>query len=278
MASPRGLDDREPLDRRQVVREFECFNSGAGRLDLLVLDKANRACRLDFDKPGKKAITHSSGPPRQESGAPYRRVGKEISRFTDTNMQVSDTNREYDCSEIAESSELALDEVARIVLNRQSVPALAEVTEWLSSLVLAQRDYLRYRIFTERGYARNLIARGPAAELLLLCWRSGQRTPIHDHGGSVGVVLVCEGLLTETMFDRSVEGRVRPNNTYKWGPGSVTGAEVPDIHQLLNLQPAGKELVTLHCYAPPLSILNTYSPRSSKVGRWREAYAGGAGI
>jgi cysteine dioxygenase len=158
-------------------------------------------------------------------------------------------------------------------------PRLSEVEDWFSKLVIREHDYLQHRIFTPRKYARNLIVRSDFAELLLLCWRSGQRTPIHDHGGSIGVVMVCEGLLTETMYERGEDGRVKPYNTHRWSPGGITGADVPDIHQLLNLQPAGRELVTLHCYAPPLSVLNTFSPRNSRVGRWREGYfTGGAGI
>ena len=84
-------------------------------------------------------------------------------------------------------------------LTRQ--PNLDEVKEWFSALTLRPRDYVDHRIFTPRKYARNLIARSEHAELLMLCWRSGQRTPIHDHGGSIGVVMVCEGLMTETMYE-----------------------------------------------------------------------------
>jgi cysteine dioxygenase len=158
-------------------------------------------------------------------------------------------------------------------------PSLAEVKGWFSSLTLRSHDYAHYRIFTPRKYARNLIARSEHAEMLMLCWRAGQRTPIHDHGGSIGVVMVCEGLMTETMYEHAPEGHVRPYNTFRWAPGGITGADVPDIHQLLNLQPERRELVTLHCYSPPLSVLNTYSPRSSRVRHWREGYfSGGAGI
>ena len=194
-------------------------------------------------------------------------------------MQVSDTNVVFEAEARREVSELNIGEVAEAIQSLDSVPSLAQITQWFSCLKLRQRDYDRYRMFAQRKYARNLIIRSDFAELLLLCWRAGQRTPIHDHGGSVGVIIVCEGLLTETMFDHLPDGRVKPNNTYKWGPGSITGADVPDIHQLLNLQPEGRDLVTLHCYAPPLSVLNTYSPRSSRVRPWKEGYfSGGAGI
>jgi cysteine dioxygenase len=194
-------------------------------------------------------------------------------------MRVIDTNRAFASAPGAATSELTLGEVATIIRDLGEVPSLDQIKAWFSRILLRQRDYEQYRAFASRKYARNLVARSPFAELLMLCWRSGQRTPIHDHGGSVGVVLLCEGLLTETMFERMAEGHVRPYDTYRWSPGAITGADVPDIHQLLNLQPADRDMVTLHCYAPPLTVLNKYSPRSSKVARWREGYfAGGAGI
>lgn len=175
--------------------------------------------------------------------------------------------------------ELTLGEVAEIIHNLTAVPSLDDVKAWFAALLLRQRDYESYRLFSKRKYARNLIARSPYAELLMLCWRSGQRTPIHDHGGSIGVVMVTEGSLTETMYEHTPEGRVRPYNTNRWSLGAITGADVPDIHCLMNMQTEGRDLVTLHCYAPPLSVLNTFSPSSPRVRRWREGYfAGGAGI
>jgi cysteine dioxygenase len=194
-------------------------------------------------------------------------------------MLVRDTNTVFDPRTASQSSELTLDELADSIRDLGQIPRLDEIVDWFSSLTMRRRDYEGYRFFTNRKYARNLIVRSPFAELLLLCWRPGQRTPIHDHGGSVGVVKVIEGLLTETMFERAPEGHVKPYNTYRRGPGIITGADVPDIHQLLNLEPAGRDMVTLHCYAPPLSVLNTYSPRSGRIRHWREMYfSGGAGI
>jgi cysteine dioxygenase len=194
-------------------------------------------------------------------------------------MRVTDTNVITAPPIAIAVDELALNEVAEVINNLKAVPDLDDVKAWFSALLLRQRDYESYRLFSKRKYARNLIARSPYAELLMLCWRSGQRTPIHDHGGSIGVVMVAEGCLTETMYEHTPEGRVRPYNTNRWSPGAITGADVPDIHCLMNLQAEGRDLVTLHCYAPPLSVLNTFSPLSQRVRRWREGYfSGGAGI
>jgi cysteine dioxygenase len=194
-------------------------------------------------------------------------------------MQVREANTIVQARSPSATKDASLDELTGTISGLQQLPTLDQIVEWFSSLAMRSRDYEHFRLFADRNYARNLVARSSFAEVLILCWRPGQRTPIHDHGGSVGVVKVLEGLMTETMFERTAEGHVRPYNTYRRGPDSVTGAGIPDIHQLLNLEPAGRDLVTLHCYAPPLSVLNTYSPRSARVRHWREQYfSGGAGI
>lgn len=194
-------------------------------------------------------------------------------------MRVKDTTVAVAPQLLSTSNELTIAELAEYINTLKAIPTVAQIKERFSSLLLRQRDYETYRLFTEKKYARNLIARSDFAELLMLCWRSGQRTPIHDHGGSIGVVMVVEGLLTETMYEQATEGCVKPFDTFRWGAGGITGAEVQDIHQLLNLQIAEKDLVTLHCYAPPLSVLNTFSPISRRVRKWREGYfTGGAGI
>ena len=51
----------------------------------------------------------------------------------------------------------------------------------------------------------------------------------------------------------------------EYGAGQVTGADVPDIHQLGNPEISGQDLITIHIYAPPLSVLHTYKPGSVKI-------------
>jgi cysteine dioxygenase len=186
-------------------------------------------------------------------------------------MRVTDTIPANIPQPTHSDAELSLAEFANYIYQLSAVPSVEEIKQRMATLELRRRDYETYRIFTGRRYARNLIVRSEFAEVLLLCWHAGQRTPIHDHGGSVGVVMVVEGCLTETMYEQY--------NTHRWNPGGITGAEVRDIHQLLNLQAEGRDLVTLHCYAPPLSVLNTFSPVNSRRRKWREGYfTGGGGI
>jgi cysteine dioxygenase len=141
-------------------------------------------------------------------------------------------------------------------------PALSEVNEWLHE-VRVGRDELRPHVgFKEGTYARHRVYVNQFAELLVLCWRPGQRTPIHDHNGSFGAVRVLQGVMWETIFEMDGASGLAYRHSREWTPGLVTGADVPDIHQLGNPEVSGQDLVSLHLYAPPLQSLNVY-----RVGR-----------
>jgi cysteine dioxygenase len=144
-------------------------------------------------------------------------------------------------------------------------PAFAELNALLAGVSVGDDELRPYVSFKEGTYARHRVRLWDHAELLVLCWRPGQRTPIHDHAGSYGAVRVLRGVMWETLFEMGGDEGLAYRSAREWTPGHVTGADVPDIHQLGNPDVSGRDLVTLHLYAPPLTSLNVY-----KVGR-REA-------
>ena len=141
-------------------------------------------------------------------------------------------------------------------------PAFEELSAMLEGVEVAAEALRPYVSFKEGTYARHRVHLGEYAELLVLCWRPGQRTPIHDHAGSFGAVRVLRGVMWETFFEMEAGEGLVYESSREWTPGHVTGADVPDIHQLGNPDISGQDLVTLHLYAPPLTSLNVY-----KVGR-----------
>ena len=148
-------------------------------------------------------------------------------------------------------------------LSRMSAPPAFEGLSTLLQEVEVTAEELRPHVsFKEGTYAHHRVHLGEHAELLVLCWRPGQRTPIHDHAGSYGAVKVLRGVMWETLFEMGDGAGLVYNSSREWTPGHVTGADVPDIHQLGNPDVSGQDLVTLHLYAPPLTSLNVY-----KVGR-----------
>ena len=159
------------------------------------------------------------------------------------------------------------------------VPSLQEIGAWMQEAHVTGEDLRPYRSFKAGTYARHRVFRNEFAELLVLCWRPGQRTPIHDHNGSHGAVRVCEGVMWETMFALDEEHKLYYRSAREWNSGQVTGADVPDIHQLGNPEVSGQCLVTLHLYTPPLGVLNTYKVGSSEVGHYTpDQFMDGAGI
>jgi cysteine dioxygenase len=155
-----------------------------------------------------------------------------------------------------------LSALAERIKRMDGPPAFEELNALLEGVEVTADELRPYVSFKEGAYARHRVQLGEHAELLVLCWRPGQRTPIHDHAGSYGAVKVLRGVMWETLFEMQEGEGLAYKSAREWTPGRVTGADVPDIHQLGNPDVSGLDLVTLHLYAPPLTSLNVY-----KVGR-----------
>lgn len=110
--------------------------------------------------------------------------------------------------------------------------------------------------FSDVNYARNLLAKSEWYQLLVICWKEGQSSPIHDHAGSACGVRVIDGIATETMFTPTSHGHVRPESSKQFCRDEVCVTGDTDIHVITNEQPA-TDLVTLHLYSPPLRM-NSY--------------------
>jgi cysteine dioxygenase len=130
--------------------------------------------------------------------------------------------------------------------------------EGLASLRLNRRDLGGCINFADRGYQRNLIHYTEHYEVLVICWRSGQRSQIHDHGGSTCGVLMVEGVATETSFEVSRCGRLLPTRSRRLRAGALAVSRSGDIHQVANLEPPTVDLISLHVYSPRLSSPNFY--------------------
>jgi cysteine dioxygenase len=144
-------------------------------------------------------------------------------------------------------------------------PSLEDIHSWLSNVEITQIDLEPYLGFKEGNYWRHRVCRNEAVEMLIICWRPGQKTPIHDHNGSHGVVRVQQGLMWETMFTYDNDRGLRYRTARECPAGELTGAGVPDIHQLGNPEVSGQDLITVHVYAPPLGVLKTYKVGSAAV-------------
>ena len=159
-------------------------------------------------------------------------------------------------------------------------PDLERLVEDLSRFDIDIDDLSEYVHFADNTYRRNLVRTGPHYQAWVLCWKNGQRSPIHDHSGSACVVRVLSGTLTETLFELAPNGHVKAIFSRDSAEGSLIGSEDADIHQVSNLQAGDADLVTLHVYSPPLSRMKTFSMYDLGRGYevWDPEFIDAAGI
>jgi cysteine dioxygenase len=152
-----------------------------------------------------------------------------------------------------------LDELFRYLDDLRERAPLKQLVTHLDELDIDCEELRAFIRFSSRGYTRNLVRGGAWYNLLVLCWKNGQRSPIHDHIGSSCGVRVLRGTATETLFEFAPNGHVKAIFSRDLPPGSVCGSQDDDMHQVSNLQPGDADLVTLHVYTPPLLHMGTYS-------------------
>ena len=166
---------------------------------------------------------------------------------------------------------LSFKDLADTLSSQNSVPSLAQLYELIERGKIAQEEVQPYLGFKTGNYSRHRVMKNDFVEMLVLCWKPGQRTPIHDHNGSHGAVFVHEGIMWETTFDYDTESGLAYKAHRELRAGGLTGSEVPDIHQLGNPDVSGQDLITIHIYAPPLGVLKTYKLGSSTIDLYTPA-------
>lgn len=154
---------------------------------------------------------------------------------------------------------------------RRSVPSLPELYELIQRTDISADELEPFSRFKAGNYSRHRVMKNQFVEMLVLCWKPGQRTPIHDHNGSVGAVFVHEGVLWETTFNYDAETGLAYKAHRELRSGGLTGSDLPDIHQLGNPDVSGQDLITIHIYAPPLGVLKTYKLGSSTIDLYTPA-------
>lgn len=96
----------------------------------------------------------------------------------------------------------------------------------------------------ERWYG--LLLRTPAVDVWLIGWWPGQWTPVHDHGGAKGALIVLQGTLIE---ERVVSTPAPHRQRRSLVAGTATDVDADVVHRVGN---AGRTVATsIHAYSPP---------------------------
>jgi cysteine dioxygenase len=142
--------------------------------------------------------------------------------------------------------------------SEEQIP-LGEMERLLKGLETRVEDFRESVIFDDIMYKRNLHRKGKNYQALVLCWKAGQCSPIHDHLGSNCAFRVLSGTATEIKYCVNDGKFLYPFETIENKEGELVGSRPEDIHVMGNLQAEGRELITLHIYTPELKDMNVYS-------------------
>src|SRR5262249_42156602 len=148
---------------------------------------------------------------------------------------------------------------------QQRIP-LPELKALLGDCSVVCEEVAHLLRFSAKTYQRIPLRGSDWYQAWVMCWRNGQRSPIHDHKGSSCSVRVLQGTMTETLFDFAPNGHVKARSAQDYEPGDVIGGADSDVHQVSNLQGGNADLVTLHVYSPPLVFMGTYDMTSANRG------------
>lgn len=187
------------------------------------------------------------------------------------NLPIVQTTQAFDANRADPASRLTFQTLAEALKALTAVPSLPDVYRLVEQTQISPEEIAPYLGFKTGNYSRHRVMKNQFVEMLVLCWKPGQRTPIHDHNGSHGVVFVHKGILWETTFEYDTEQGLKYASHRELRASGLTGSEVPDIHQLGNPDVSGRDLVTIHIYAPPLGVLKTYKLGSSTIEQYTPA-------
>jgi cysteine dioxygenase len=162
------------------------------------------------------------------------------------------------------------------------------VFNFLSQLNLRSEALAPYVHWNEGFYTRNLIYRDELFEVLILCWRPGQKTPVHSHNGQLGWMTTVQGEMAihEYRYVRCSS----PENQNVVGMDCLAGGrnvelqhlrsasstndgnvatvdKMQTIHQIENTETAKSGSVTLHVYSKPIDSCVAFDLRTRRCGR-----------
>ncbi len=112
--------------------------------------------------------------------------------------------------------------------------------------------YLPKARFEEDRYVKILLEGNEEYEIFMICWKSGQSTPIHDHPEGGCWMQVSQGALEETEYALPT---LCPTGQHRMDVGS-TGFKQGNavLHSIRAIQ----DTISLHLYMPPQYKANIY--------------------
>jgi cysteine dioxygenase len=145
-----------------------------------------------------------------------------------------------------------------------------EVYNLLDHSVLPKKDIKDYIHYDDTKYTRHLIYKNELFELLIMCWKPGQKAPVHGHEGEKCFMRVEEGSLQFTNYTLESTSPLimREINSTRGDSGFLDGPA--DLHSVENN--FSDNAITFHVYAKPYGECDVYDIDSGSVYRKKLVY------
>ena len=111
-------------------------------------------------------------------------------------------------------------------------------------------DWLNYVQYKPDNYNKILVWNDSLLDIYLICWKSGQKSPIHDHPNNGCIMRVMTGLLEETKY-------INLKNIEKYNCNTGSIKFIVGDKELHSICPI-VDSVSLHIYSPPNYKANIY--------------------
>lgn len=111
--------------------------------------------------------------------------------------------------------------------------------------ILNQIDYVPHIQFDSQRYNRIPLLLTEDYEVILICWKAGQQTPIHDHPAIGCTLKVLEGCLLETDICPETLQTLSEKELKAGSIGFKQGSK--PLHTIRAIQ----DSISLHLYEPP---------------------------
>jgi cysteine dioxygenase len=141
----------------------------------------------------------------------------------------------------------------------------------LHSMEIPKSAFEFFCSWSESTYTRNCIFENERFELILICWQSSQKTPIHDHGGEECWVKFIDGEFKETIYKSNEVSEVNIQKSTLLKAGDISYMiDFMGCHQLKNL--SNQRALSLHLYAKPIRSCNIYDEQAKEFVQKKMSY------
>ncbi|PEP89775.1 cysteine dioxygenase [Bacillus toyonensis] len=99
-------------------------------------------------------------------------------------------------------------------------------------------------------YGRNVIFKSEFVEIIVLNFPSKAKTFVHDHGISLGCILIVDGTLQNITYENNSK-RIE-----EFTEGNIFTVKKDTVHKMYNATDSAA--ITFHVYSPPLKNIQIY--------------------